>query len=99
MTFPFNIPDNPKDDLVRKLLEYTTNLEKKITLVLEDNRCISEDNTCLLEDNTRLSGRVTDLENEIHRLKGLNCKPDIKPNTKPPETPESPNWGQVFLLE
>ncbi|MFK0571204.1 hypothetical protein [Endozoicomonas sp.] len=53
MTFPFNIPDNPKDDLVRKLLEYTTNLEKKITLVLEDNTCLLEDNTCLLEDNTR----------------------------------------------
>ena len=88
MTFPFEIPGNPKYDLVRKLLEYTTNLEKKITLLLEDISCLREDNTCLLEDNTRLDKRVTALENEIHRLKGLNCKPDIKPNTKQPKPPE-----------
>nr|MDT0253524.1 transposase [Endozoicomonas sp.] len=94
MTFPFDISSDPKDDLVRKLLEYTTNLEKKNTLLFEDNGCLREDNgclrednTCLLEDNTRLNVRVTALENEIHRLKGLNCKPDIKPNTKPPEPP------------
>ncbi|MBO9483959.1 hypothetical protein [Salinisphaera sp. G21_0] len=86
MTFPFEIPGDPKYDLVRKLLEYTTNLEKKITLLLEDISCLREDNTCLLEDNTRLDKRVTALENEIHRLKGFNCKPDIKPNTKPLET-------------
>ncbi|USE36518.1 hypothetical protein [Endozoicomonas sp. SCSIO W0465] len=29
MTFPFEIPDDLKYDLVRKLLTYTTNLEKK----------------------------------------------------------------------
>ena len=88
MTFPFEIPGDPKYDLVRKLLEYTTNLEKKNTLLLEDISCLREVNTCLLEDNTRLDKRVTALENEIHRLKGLNCKPDIKPNTKPPKPTE-----------
>ncbi|WP_419831162.1 hypothetical protein [Endozoicomonas atrinae] len=33
------------------------------------------------EENAQLKERVNILEQEIHRLKGLNGKPDIKPNT------------------
>ena len=43
MTFPFDIPDDQKDNLVRKLLEYTTNLDKKITLLLEDKTRLLEE--------------------------------------------------------
>ena len=65
MPFPFAVPDDQRNELVTKMLNYITRAQ---------------------EENVRLKERISILEEEIHRLKGLNGKPDIKPNTPPKDS-------------
>ncbi|WP_051789247.1 IS66 family transposase [Endozoicomonas montiporae] len=53
----------------------------------------------LKEQAVILQTRIEALENEIIRLKKLNPKPDIKPNTKPPPPDDDPSGSTSCLDE
>ncbi|MTI12127.1 hypothetical protein [Sansalvadorimonas verongulae] len=63
--------DGLPPDLLEKLLKFITRQQEQITQQQEQI--------------IQLQGQVKALEAEIRRLKKLPPKPDIKPNTKPPD--------------
>ena len=67
---PFSVHDGLPLDLPEKLLRFVTQQHEKITRQQEQ---------IFLQQ-----GQVEAFEAEIHRIKKLPPKPDIKPNTKPP---------------
>ena len=72
----------PPEDLSPSLLEY---IVKQQELITQQQRQIAQ----LMEQNVQLQARIEVLEAEIIRLKKLNPKPNIKPNTKPPDDSDS----------
>ncbi|MBO9483775.1 hypothetical protein [Salinisphaera sp. G21_0] len=71
----------PTEDLSPNLLEFIAQLQEQIVGLQE----------LVVQQQTR----IEQLENEITRLKKLNTRPNLKPNTKPPEDNDqvTPGFG------
>ena len=72
----------PATDLSPNLLEF---IVQQQDLIAQQQKQIVQ----LQEREVQLLARIEVLENEIIRLKKLNPKPKIKPNTKPPDDSDS----------
>ena len=89
MNFPFPATN---DHSGQKVLEYLAELQQHNALLKESLALSQKENVLQQELTTELQEQITQLkeivevlEAEIRRLKKLPPKPNIKPNTKPPD--------------
>ena len=91
----------PSEDLSPNLLEYIVRQQELIARQQAQIAQLQARIVQLMERDVQQQTRIEALENEIIRLKKLNPKPNIKPNTKPPDDsgsddpPDSGDSGSV----
>ena len=103
MSFPFPITNAQHDHPGQKVLEYLAQLQQHNAF--KESHALSQKENVLQqeliakqqaqgvqqqEQITQLQKKGETLEAEIRRLKKLPPKPDIKPNTRPPDDSDGP---------